>query len=146
TTIPMTAATVAMMMNATGAQKPTVTWARYAAAAIRNANRSQAADLLMPSLYQPGHLQVRPRGRPGGPPRLLSLSKCFEHVVAGAHLVERCVDLRTVEQLGHAAAALTRDERYDGAAAAGTAGTTGPVQVRLVLVGRVCLDHEVDVV
>ena len=69
-----------------------------------------------------------------------------DQVVAEADLVERRVDLGALEHLGHLATTLTRDERHDGARATGAAGAAGAVQVGLVLVRRVGLDHQIDVV
>ena len=55
-------------------------------------------------------------------------------------------DVGAGEQLLGAAAAVARHERDDEALLAGAAGAAGAVQVRLVLVGRVGLDHQGDVV
>src|SRR5665647_2911676 len=55
-------------------------------------------------------------------------------------------DLGPVEQFVHAATTLLRDERDNRSGLAGAAGTARTVQVRLVLVGSVGLDDQVDVV
>ena len=55
-------------------------------------------------------------------------------------------DVGAGEQLLRAAAAVARHERDDETLLAGAAGAARAVQVRLVLVGRVGLDHQGDVV
>ena len=64
----------------------------------------------------------------------------------GAASTDGRVDLGAAEQLVHAATARLRDERHDGALLARAAGAAGAVQVGLVLVGRVGLDDQGDVV
>jgi hypothetical protein len=56
------------------------------------------------------------------------------------------VDLGATQQLVHAALARAVDERHDGALLARATGAAGAVQVRLVLVRRIRLDHQGDVV
>ena len=91
--------------------------------------------------------ETRRRGaRPEERSLRLHARELVDQAVARADLDHLGVDLGAVEQLFHATAALTRDERDDGALLARAAGAAGAVQVGLELVGRVGLDDERDVV
>src|SRR3954452_15225291 len=92
--------------------------------------------------------QKAPSSRVGAPERASGLrgDDGADDGVAGRDVLELGLDLGPVEQLGHATLAVARDERHDGSLLACSAGAAGAVQVRLVLVGGIRLDHEVDVV
>ena len=90
---------------------------------------------------------VRPGGRAGQADRVeLTARELLDEVVADADLVERRLDLGALEQLVHAAATLARHDRHDAAARTRTARAARAVEVRLVLVRRVGLDDERDVI
>src|SRR5690606_19537550 len=76
----------------------------------------------------------------------VSAGELVEHGVTRGDVAERRLDLRALQQFAHAATAVARDERHDAALATRAARAARAVQVRLVLVRRVGLHDEVDVV
>ncbi len=109
------------------------------ATAATAATRALSALSALTALHGGGELS-------GAHPRSLLPHQVGDLGRVGADTLGLHVDLRVAQQALRRAALLRHDDRHNVASLAGTRGATGAVQVRLVLGGRVHVDHELDAV
>ena len=125
---PLAAATTMVDAAATGTARPASAGTAPPTAAVPTA-RTRGLD------RRPGHHDRRTRG--GHVP---------DGLVSGLDVDRGRGDLRQLVQLGDIAPLVRLDQRDDGAGGAGAGGTAGAVQVVLVVVRRVVVHDQVDVV